>query len=161
MLQHSQIAFLCAVSSLETLGESWHDIAMKHRPAWRRRLRFWGADADADIADEFRFHLQTKIDELRAGGLDAEAPRLEALRQFGPLDAPRAECAAISRESNRRASRWEYFDGCIRDLRYAVRVLLNAKASTLTAVLILSVGIGATTAVFTLLDRLIYEPLPV
>lgn len=55
----------------------------------------------------------------------------------------------------------EYVRGWWGDLRYAVRVLRKAKASTAAALAILAVGIGATSAVFTMLDRMIYEPLPV
>ncbi len=134
---------------------------MKHEGAWRRYLRFWGANPEADVDDEFRFHLETKIDELRARGLTGEEARQEAMRQFGPMTAPRAECVAVSRSHNQRRSRTEYLRGWLSDLRYAIRVLRKAKASTAASVLILAVGIGVTTAVFTLLDRMIYEPLPV
>jgi predicted permease len=134
---------------------------MKREAAWRRYLRFWGANPEADVDDEFRFHLETKIEELRARGLSPAEARREALRQFGPVPAARAECIAVSRSLERRASRTEYLSGWYGDLRYAIRVLWKAKTSTAAAILILAVGIGATTAVFTLLDRMIYEPLPV
>jgi len=49
----------------------------------------------------------------------------------------------------------------LRDLKYAIRVLFKAKASTATVVTILALTIGATTAVFTFLDRLLFQPLPV
>ena len=134
---------------------------MNHERAWRRYLRFWGANPEADVDDEFRFHLEAKIDELRTRGMTADEARREALRQFGPVTAPRAECIAVSRTSIQRRSRVEYLRDWFGDLRYAVRVLRKAKASTVAAILILSVGIGVTTAVFTMLDRMIYEPLPV
>jgi predicted permease len=134
---------------------------MKREAAWRRYLRFWGANPEADVDDEFRFHLETKIEDLRARGLSPAEARREALRQFGPVPAARAECIAVSRSFERRASRTEYLSGWYGDLRYAIRVLYKAKTSTAAAILILAVGIGATTAVFTLLDRMIYEPLPV
>jgi len=134
---------------------------MKPEPAWRRYLRFWGGNPEGDVDDEFQFHLETKIDELRARGLSLEESRREALRQFGPIPAPRAECVAVSRSRDRQRSRTEYLNDWYADLRYAIRVLRKAKASTAAAILILAVGIGATTAVFTLLDRMIYEPLPV
>src|ERR1035437_7075859 len=50
---------------------------------------------------------------------------------------------------------------CLRDVRYAVRVLMKAKASTAAAILILALGIGGNIAMFTFLDRLLYAPLPV
>jgi len=124
---------------------------MKPEPAWRRYLRFWGGNPEGDVDDEFQFHLETKIDELRARGLSLEESRREALRQFGPIPAPRAECVAVSRSRDRQRSRTEYLNDWYADLRYAIRVLRKAKASTAAAILILTVGIGATTAVFTLL----------
>ncbi|HTX34490.1 MAG TPA: ADOP family duplicated permease [Bryobacteraceae bacterium] len=133
---------------------------MKREPAWRRYLRFWGANPAADVDDEFGFHLQTKINALRAAGWSEESARREAVRQFGPVAPVRAECVAISTSHQRRNSWIEYLHGWAGDLRYAVRVLRNAKASTAAAILILA-GIGATTAVFTILDRLLYAPLPV
>jgi hypothetical protein len=129
--------------------------------AWRRYLRFWGANPEADVDEEFSFHLETKIEELRTRGLNPEEARREALRQFGPVTAARAECVAVSRSRVKRLSRTEHLFDWLADLRYAVRVLRRTKASTAAAILILAVGIGVTTAVFTLLDRMIYAPLPV
>lgn len=134
---------------------------MKQEPAWRRYLRFWGSDPKSDIEDEFEFHIQAKTDELIAGGLPPEEARREAVRQFGSVRAIRKECHAISSGREEEASRAEYFAGWLRDLTYAVRMLSKTKASSITAILILAVGIGANTAVFTCLDRLLYRPLPV
>jgi putative ABC transport system permease protein len=134
---------------------------MKREPMWRRYLRFWGPSAERDVDEEFGFHLETKIEELHAQGFSRQEARREALRQFGPVMAPRAECIAVSRTIEQRAWRIEYVRGWWADLRYAVRVLRKAKASTAAAMVILAVGIGAITAVFTILDRMIYEPLPV
>lgn len=134
---------------------------MKREPAWRRYLRFWGANPEGDVDDEFQFHLETKINELEACGLSAEEARREALRQFGAVAAARAQCVAISKSRERRAALMEYLNGWACDLRYAIRILRKAKASTAAAILILAVGIGATTAVFTIMDRVLYAPLPV
>jgi putative ABC transport system permease protein len=134
---------------------------MKPAPAWRRYLRFFGADPAADVDDELQFHLETKIEELIAAGYPPRQARAEALRQFGPVRPIRRECARISRVHHSQVSRAEYFVGWLRDVRYAVRSLSRAKPSTIAAILILAAGIGATTAVFTLLDRLLLAPLPI
>ena len=134
---------------------------MKPEPAWRRYLRFWGASPERDVDDEFRFHLDARIDELRASGLGAEEARREAIRSFGPVAPRREECVAIGRSIERRKSWLDYANGWTGDVRYALRVLGNAKASTAATILILAVGIGATTAVFTVMDRMLYAPLPV
>ena len=134
---------------------------MKSEPTWRRYLRFWGGDPAGDVEDEFQFHLQTKIEELIASGLTAEEARREALRQFGPVQSYRNECRSIGKRRLVAVARGEYLLGWLGDLRYTLRVLSRAKASTLAAVAILAAGIGAGTAVFTFFDRLLYQPLPV
>jgi len=90
---------------------------MKREPAWRRYLRFWGANPAADVDDEFGFHLQTKINELRAAGWSEEFVRREAVRQLGPVAPVRAECVAISTSRQRRNSWIEYLHGWAGDLR--------------------------------------------
>ncbi|SPF43378.1 conserved membrane hypothetical protein [Candidatus Sulfopaludibacter sp. SbA4] len=134
---------------------------MRREPAWRRYLRFWGADARNDFEDELQFHLQAKTDELIAAGLPPDRARREALRQFGPVRPVRKECVAISQGREEKASCAEYLAGWLRDLSYAARVLRRAKATSGAVILILALGIGASTAVFTFLDRLLYRPLPV
>lgn len=134
---------------------------MKREPLWRRYLRFWGPDPEGDVRDEFSFHLETKIEELISAGMRADDARREAERQFGPLHPVQTECYRISKRRQDRASFVEYLGGWWRDVQYAFRVLRKNRASTAVALLIFAVGIGATTAVFTLLDQMIYRPLPV
>src|ERR1051325_7841187 len=62
---------------------------------WRRYLRFWGNDLDADLAEEFRFHLETEVEDLVARGMTPDAARADALRRFG--------CVSYYREFCRRA----------------------------------------------------------
>ena len=63
-------------------------------PAWRKYLRFFGNNLEADLEDEFRFHFETEIDDLVARGLSPEAARREALRRFGDVDQFRQTCRA-------------------------------------------------------------------
>ncbi|MBZ5584665.1 MAG: ABC transporter permease [Acidobacteriia bacterium] len=130
-------------------------------PRWRRYLRFWGPDPAADFEDEIEFHLQTKIEDLVAAGMTPEAARREALRQFGPVRPVRRECSVLGRERLGKASRAECLAGWQRDVKYAGRMLWKTRASTAAAILILALGIGACTSVFTFLDRLLLAPLPV
>ena len=53
---------------------------------WRRYVRFWGPDVDADVDDEVRFHLEMKAAELAARGLPPDEALREARRRFGPVD---------------------------------------------------------------------------
>src|SRR5579859_7116297 len=116
---------------------------MKQEPAWRRYLHFWGPSAERDVDDEFRFHLEAKVEELRANGLGPAEARREAVRQFGPVAGARTECVEIEKTLQRRASRLEFLYGWWGDLRYSVRVLARAKGSTAAAILILAVAIGS------------------
>jgi predicted permease len=134
---------------------------MQREPAWRRYLRLFGADPAGDFDDEIAFHLETKVDELIASGYPQRQARAEAMRQFGPVRAIRRECTRVSRGRRTQASRAEYFAGWARDVRYALRSLLRSKASTAAALLILAVGLGATTAIYRVADGLILAKLPV
>ena len=134
---------------------------MSREPAWRRYLRFWGPDARSDVDDELQFHLQTKIEHLEAAGMPPGQARREALRQFGPVSPVREECRTIGHGRQQKASRAEYFAGWFRDFSYTVRLLSRTKGLTVAIIFILALGIGANTAVFTLLDRLLFRPLPV
>ena len=85
----------------------------KTSPAWRRYLRFWGADVEADLCDEFEFHLDTEIEDLVAEGWPAESARAEAIRRFGDMEQFRDRCR---RSDERRVAR--SVTGC--DQRYEV-----------------------------------------
>jgi predicted permease len=113
------------------------------------------------VEDELEFHLETKTEDLIASGMSPTEARREAERQFGGVHAIREECSAIGKRREIKASRMEYLSGWLRDFEYALRLLRKSKASSAAAILILTIGIGAATAVFTLLDRLLYAPLPV
>ena len=69
-------------------------------PLWRRYLRFWGPDPAADVDDEFAFHLEMRIEELRAQGLSPEAARDEARAGILPVQVSYAEGQAIVEEGS-------------------------------------------------------------
>ena len=77
-------------------------------PRWRRYLRFWGPDPVADVDDEFRFHVEERIEDLMARGFDPRAAREEAMRGFGDLEQVKWTCQALAleKESAMRKSEW-------------------------------------------------------
>lgn len=133
---------------------------MAHTPLWRRYLRFFGANVEADVDDELRFHLDAKVDELIAQGWPRERARAEARRAFGDIAAVRQTCQGLGKQSEERMRKTEYFVGWRQDVTYGLRQLGKRWATTLLALLTLGIGIGAVAAVFSLLHAVVLRPLP-
>jgi len=133
---------------------------VREQPRWRRYLRFWGPDIEADIDDEIGFHLEMRERDYRAAGLPAGAAREEALARFGDPDPVRSWLRSHDLRRQRNERRIEIVSEMAQDLRYAIRRLLGAPGFTLAVVLILGLGIGVTTAIFSVLDAALLRPLP-
>jgi hypothetical protein len=112
-----------------------------------------------DVAAEFEAHLAMKADALARSGLSSEDARREAERRFGPLSRYAAECRAIDIAERKERRRRERLAGALQDLRQAVRALLRAPAFTLTAMLVLALGIGLNATVFSVLRGVVLKPL--
>ena len=106
-----------------------------------------------EITREMQFHLAERADDLVAGGMPPDAARREARRRFGSL--------AYQGELTRERNLFVWLDSVIADLRYALRSLVAAPAFALIAILSLALGIGANTAIFTVIDALVLKSLPV
>src|SRR5512132_1073530 len=119
---------------------------MPRLPPWRRSAR------ERDRAAEMRAHLDLYVEELVDGGMSRERATRQARLRFGN---PRVKLEEVS-----DMNRIPILETLVRDARYAIRVLRRAPAFTLTAVTTLALVIGATTAVFSLADALLWRPLP-
>jgi predicted permease len=133
------------------------------RPDGVRRLFRLGPTARGsatEVDDELRFHLESRVAELIAGGLPRADAERAAAREFGDLRAARAELTAIDRRHLVRAGRAEWWRGWTRDVHYALRALRRAPAFTAAALLTIAIGVGANGAIFSVTDAALLRPLP-
>jgi predicted permease len=117
-----------------------------------RLLRSWRS-AEARVEDEFRFHIEMEAARREREGASSEEARRLALAAFGGVERHKEEM----RDS--RGTRW--LGDLRQDIHFAVRTLARRPGFALMALLTIAIGIGATTAVFTLANAVLFRPLPV
>ncbi|MCY4028790.1 MAG: ADOP family duplicated permease [Acidobacteria bacterium] len=133
---------------------------MARTPMWRRHLRFWGSDVRADVDAELAFHVDELVDRLVQEGRDPVEARAEAARRFGDYARIQAACVAIDRGRERRRRWLQLLADLWQDLRLGVRMLARSPGFTVSGVVVLGLGLGAATAIASVVNALFLRPLP-
>ena len=124
---------------------------MKAFMPWRRNVR-------REIDDELRFHFDARISELLAQGMSADAAKAQAMQEFGNVDEVRADLKNIDDRLAAQQRRADVLEAAWYDARHAARALWKSPAVSLTIILTLALGLGVNTAMFSLLDAILFRP---
>lgn len=126
----------------------------------KRLVQFFRPDPAVEVNDELRFHLDALIAENIASGMNPDDARAAAVRRFGDVGGVTRTLTSISAHRARRMRLTERFGTLRQDLRIAIRQLARTPVLTCAAIVTMALGIGANSAIFSVIYSVLVRPLP-
>jgi len=116
------------------------------------RTQFRKQELDQELSEELAFHIAKETEENIVAGMSAEEAHYAALRTFGGVDRVKEEC--------RDAWGVRFIDTLLQNIRFGLRMLGKNRGFTAVAIIMLALGIGVTTTIFTAANDFLLRPLP-